>query len=76
MLFLLLIIAVAVLITKKTSSNLDANDWEERNSGNIYNESMPVRKGRNLPSLPKPRSERKDDGREGAAALRIRIVVS
>ena len=70
MLFLLLIIAVAVLITKKTSSNLDANDWEERNSGNIYNESMPVRKGRNLPSFPS------HDGREGAAALRIRIVVS
>ena len=51
----------------------DANEGEERNPENVYNDdddcytisySVPVRKGRNLPSLPKPESERKRDVKE------------
>ena len=51
----------------------DANEGEERNPENVYNDdddcytisySVPVRKGRNLPSLPQPGSERKRDVKE------------
>ena len=52
------------------SKNHDSNKEEERHHENIYNDdddcytisySVPVRKGRNLPSLPMPESERKSD---------------
>ena len=48
---LALIAVVGSLRKGSDNQNLDANDWEERNSENIYNDSVPVRKGRNLPSL-------------------------
>ena len=55
------------------NQNHDANEGEERNPENIYNGdddcytisySVPVRKGRNLPSLPKPESEKKHNVKE------------
>ena len=55
------------------NQNHDANEGEERNPENIYNDdddcytisySVPVRKGRNLPSLPMPESEKKHNVKE------------